>query len=73
MACFTVPRHLAQSVCDNRGMSNLRIGALAALLALGAVSFGQTAPPTADAVMKEAQALAAKEKKAVWVIFHASW
>lgn len=54
-------------------MSNLRIGALAAFLALGALSFGQATPPTAEAVMKEAQALAAKEKKAVWVIFHASW
>ncbi len=53
-------------------MFNPRIGTLAALLALGAVSFGQSVP-SAETVMKEAQAIAAKEKKAVWVIFHASW
>ncbi len=49
-----------------------RIGVLVALVALGAASFAQSVP-SAESVMKEAQAVAAKEKKAVWVIFHASW
>ena len=57
---------------DNKGMWKPRIGALTGLLALAAVGYGQ-AVPSASAVMKDAEAKAAKEKKAVWVIFHASW
>jgi thiol-disulfide isomerase/thioredoxin len=36
------------------------------------VSFGQ-APEAADKIIKEAQAIAAKENKNIFVIFHASW
>lgn len=35
--------------------------------------FAQTTPPSADAVMKEATELAAKQNKKVFIIFHASW
>jgi len=33
----------------------------------------QAPPPSADAILKEASAQAAKEKKNVFVLFHASW
>ncbi len=38
-----------------------------------AMLHGQSAPPSADAVMKEAYQQAAKENKNVFVIFHAFW
>ena len=38
-----------------------------------AIIHAQSAPSSADAVMKEAYQQAAKEKKNVFVIFHASW
>ena len=37
------------------------------------VSFSQKAPASAEAIMKEAYAVAKKENKKVLVIFHASW
>lgn len=35
--------------------------------------YGQPTPPSAEKVLKEAKAQAAKENKKVFVIFHASW
>jgi hypothetical protein len=49
-----------------------RISVLAALLAVSGATYAQ-APPSAESLMKDAMAMAKKEKKAVWVIFHASW
>ncbi|WEK38170.1 MAG: thioredoxin family protein [Candidatus Pseudobacter hemicellulosilyticus] len=46
---------------------------LPVLLLVVAGAFAQTAPPSADDVLKEATKTAAKEKKQVFVIFHASW
>lgn len=37
------------------------------------LSFAQSAPLSADAIMKEATTKAAREHKKVFVIFHASW
>jgi thioredoxin-related protein len=36
-------------------------------------SFAQSPPPSAEAVLKEATQLAAKQNKKVFIIFHASW
>jgi hypothetical protein len=53
-------------------MAKARLLALTCLLAMSGAVFAQTAPSAAT-LMSEAQTKAAKEKKAVWVIFHASW
>lgn len=53
-------------------MAKPRLLAVAGLMALAVSAFAQDAPTSAS-IMKEAQAKAAKEKKSVWVIFHASW
>lgn len=53
-------------------MRKTRFIAIFALLAFSAVSFAQ-AVPSADKLMTDAKAKALKEKKAVWVVFHASW
>lgn len=45
---------------------------MAGLLVLATAALAQEVPSAAT-VMAEAQSKAAKEKKAVWVIFHASW
>jgi len=42
-------------------------------LLLAATTVAQQAVPSADAVLQEACATAAKEKKNVFIIFHASW
>jgi thiol-disulfide isomerase/thioredoxin len=39
----------------------------------GSVAFSQTTPEPADAILTKAYKQAAKEKKNVFVIFHASW
>ena len=61
---------------DNKGMRNLKLAAVVAMIGFAAMSFAQiatTAPPSADKLMSDANARAVKEKKAVWVVFHASW
>lgn len=42
-------------------------------LLLFVTAFAQQQPPSADEVLKEASQVAAKEKKNVFIIFHASW
>lgn len=42
-------------------------------LGMTILSYAQSTPPSADAIMKEAYQLASKENKNVFVIFHASW
>ncbi len=57
-------------------MRKLRFLAVAALFATAAMTQAQlatTPPPSAETLMSEATAKAGKEKKAVWVVFHASW
>ncbi|MCH7945408.1 MAG: hypothetical protein IIC73_05255 [Armatimonadetes bacterium] len=57
-------------------MRKTRFLVVAALMATAAMTQAQLAaspPPSAEALMSEAKAKAAKENKAVWVIFHASW
>ena len=49
-----------------------RFAAALALLALGAMALGQNVPTSAK-LLSDATALAAKEKKNVWVTFTASW
>jgi thioredoxin-related protein len=44
-----------------------------AFLLLATVGFAQSSLPSAGDVLTEAQAQAAKEKKKVFIIFHASW
>ena len=51
----------------------LIVAALFAAAALTQAQLAATPPPSAEALMSEAKAKAAKENKAVWVIFHASW
>jgi hypothetical protein len=53
-------------------MAKTHVFALVGLLAFSAAALAQNVP-AASAVMSEAQAKAAKEKKAVWVVFDASW
>ncbi|MFD2146565.1 thioredoxin family protein [Mucilaginibacter antarcticus] len=43
------------------------------LFAFATMTFGQTTPPTADAVLKEAYTKAKNENKKVLLMFHASW
>ncbi|MCH8978177.1 MAG: hypothetical protein IH945_02910 [Armatimonadetes bacterium] len=57
-------------------MRKTRILVVAALFATAAMTQAQLAtspPPSAEALMSAAKAKAAKESKAVWVVFHASW
>lgn len=44
-----------------------------AFLLFATVGFAQSSQPSAEAVLTEAKARAAKEKKKVFIIFHASW
>lgn len=44
-----------------------------ALFLFIATGIAQSAPPSADAVLKEASAQASREHKKVFIIFHASW
>ena len=53
-------------------MRKTRILVIFALLAFSAVSFSQ-AVPSSEKLMTDAKAKALKEKKSVWVVFHASW
>ncbi len=56
-------------------MKNLFFSAVA-LIIFTTIAFAQPAPatvPSADEIMKEAYALAAKEHKNVLIMFHASW
>ena len=46
---------------------------IAGFLAISASTFAQHAPLSADEILKEAYATAAKENKKVFIIFHASW
>ena len=57
-------------------MRSTKFLALAALMGTAVMAQAQLAaspPPSAEALMTEAKAKAAKENKAVWVVFHASW
>lgn len=57
-------------------MRKTRFLVVAAMVATAAMTQAQLAaspPPSAGALMSEAKAKAAKENKAVWVVFHASW
>lgn len=57
-------------------MRKTRFLAAAAMVATAAMTQAQlvaSSPPSAEALMSEAKAKAAKESKAVWVVFHASW
>ena len=61
---------------DNKGMRKTRILVVAAMMATAAMTQAQLAaspPPSAKSLMSVAKARAAKEDKAVWVVFHASW
>jgi thiol-disulfide isomerase/thioredoxin len=44
-----------------------------AILLVSCVAYSQTTPEPADVIMKKAYKQAAREKKNVFVIFHASW
>jgi thiol-disulfide isomerase/thioredoxin len=46
---------------------------LAVLMTMAATTRAQHAPLSADEILKEAYATAAKENKKVFIIFHASW
>lgn len=54
-------------------MSSKTLLLIPALLFVLGSAVAQQAPPSADEVLKEAYKTAAKEKKNVFVIFHASW
>ena len=43
------------------------------LSSISVISFAQQTPPSADEVLKKAFATAKKEKKNVFLMFHASW
>ena len=76
MACFTATRNFWFRWGDNKGMRKTRILVVAALFATAAMTQAQLAtspPPSAEALMSAAKAKAAKESKAVWAVFHASW
>jgi thioredoxin-related protein len=56
-------------------MSNMKLSflALAIVMQFSIVAKAQSAPPSADDILKEAYQAAAKENKNVFIMFHASW